>query len=78
VRLIQDQRKEIACQYTDRIELSLVTSSTELTAAINNFRDYIAQETLANKIVDQLSPGVRPIAAKVLGHELMIYLRVVK
>jgi isoleucyl-tRNA synthetase len=77
VRLIQDQRKEIACQYTDRIELGLVTQSAELSAAIAKFREYLAQETLANKVVDQPISGVESVSAKVLGHDLMIYLRVV-
>jgi isoleucyl-tRNA synthetase len=78
VRLIQDQRKEIACQYTDRIELGLVTESADLSAAIAKFREYLAQETLATKVADQPISGVEPVSAKVLGHDLMIYLRVVK
>jgi isoleucyl-tRNA synthetase len=78
VRLIQDQRKEIACQYTDRIELGLVSESPELAAAIERFREYIAQETLAIHYVGQPLPGVQPVMTKVLGHELAIYMRVVK
>src|SRR4029077_9002015 len=34
VRLIQDRRKEIGCEYTDRIEVGLATVSPELAAAI--------------------------------------------
>jgi isoleucyl-tRNA synthetase len=78
VRLIQDQRKEIACQYTDRIELGLVTGSPELAAAIQKFSDYIVQETLALHCVGKPLPNVEPLTAKVLGHELALYLRVVK
>jgi isoleucyl-tRNA synthetase len=78
VRLIQDQRKDIACQYTDRIELGLVTQSPELSAAITKFQNYIAEETLASEIVTQPIADVEPMSAKVLGHDLMIYLRVVK
>jgi isoleucyl-tRNA synthetase len=78
VRLIQDQRKDIACQYTDRIELGLLTHSPELSVAIAKYRNYIAEETLATEIITQPIAGVEPISAKVLGHDLMIYLRVVK
>jgi isoleucyl-tRNA synthetase len=78
VRLIQDARKGTGCQYTDRIELGLVTESAELAAAIEKFHDYIAQETLAQRIVAKPVSGVEPTLAKVLGHDLTIYLRVVR
>jgi hypothetical protein len=48
-----------------------------VSAAIAKFREYLAQETLANKVVDQPISGVESVSAKVLGHDLMIYLRVV-
>jgi isoleucyl-tRNA synthetase len=78
VRLIQDRRKEINCQYTDRIEIGLVTSSTELKSAIEQFRDFIAQETLATKVADKLLSGIESVTAKVLAHEVEIYVQVVK
>jgi isoleucyl-tRNA synthetase len=78
VRIVQDQRKEIACQYTDRIEVGLVTEAPELAAAIRKFCDYIAQETLAVKTVARPLPGLEPVRVKVLGHELAVYVRVVK
>jgi isoleucyl-tRNA synthetase len=77
VRVIQDRRKDINCLYTDRIEVALVTDAKEVRAAIEKFRDYIAQETLAVAITDRPLPGVEPIHVKVLGHELAIYIRVV-
>ena len=67
-----------ARQYTDRIEIGLVTESPELTAAIEKFREYIAQETLALKIVCEPLAGVEPVRVNLAGHELAIYLRVVK
>ncbi len=78
VRIIQDQRKEIGCEYTDRIEVGIVTESEELLAAIQKFRDYIVQETLAIKIATEPLPGVEPVNVKVLGHDLAVYLRVAK
>ncbi|HEY3393482.1 MAG TPA: DUF5915 domain-containing protein, partial [Lacipirellulaceae bacterium] len=78
VRIIQDQRKELACAYTDRIEIGLVTESNELSAAIQKFRDYIAQETLAIKIVTEPLPGVEPVNITMAGHALAVYVRVAK
>ncbi len=51
VRLIQDQRKDTGCEYTDRIEVGIVTESSDARKAIEKFRDYIAAETLADKLV---------------------------
>ncbi len=78
VRLVQDQRKDTGCEYTDRIEVGLVTSSADLAAAVAKFREYIAGETLAYSISDKPIVAVEPTQAKVLGHELAIYVRVVK
>ncbi|MEX0611308.1 MAG: DUF5915 domain-containing protein, partial [Pirellulales bacterium] len=78
VRLIQDCRKEIGCEYTDRIEIGLVTDSAELRSAMATFQSYIAQETLALKIVDQPLSGIEPLKAKVVGDEVAIYVRVAR
>ncbi len=67
VRLIQDRRKETGCEYTDRIEIGLVTTSAELASAITKHRDYIAQETLATKVADQPLSGVEPVKTEVDG-----------
>jgi isoleucyl-tRNA synthetase len=78
VRLIQDRRKDIGCQYTDRIEVGLTTQSPELLDAIDKFRQYIAQETLAVKLVAEPLPEVEPVIAQVANDELAIHVRVVK
>jgi isoleucyl-tRNA synthetase len=78
VRLLQDRRKDIACQYTDRIEIGLVTSSSELASAIETFHEYITRETLAVQLVTKPLPGIEQMQTKVLGHELAIYVRVVQ
>src|SRR6185436_1590667 len=51
VRLIQDRRKELDCQYTDRIEVGLVTDSAELRAAVTENDAYVRGETLAMKVI---------------------------
>ncbi len=78
VRLVQDIRKDISCEYTDRIEVGLVTEGADSVAAIQKFRDYIAGETLADRIIEQPMVGVEPVRVKVLGDDFAIYVRVVK
>lgn len=47
VRVIQDRRKELNCNYTDRIAVGMVTESAELKQAVEENREYITNETLA-------------------------------
>ena len=58
-RTVNDRRKEMDCQFTDRVEIAIVTDSAELRAAIEQFRDYIMTETLAVSIgFEPLGPAV--------------------
>ena len=57
VRLIQERRKELDCQFTDRIEVSIVGAEGELAAAVDEFADYIQRETLANAISREANEG---------------------
>ena len=56
VRTIQNLRKEIDCQYTDRIRVGVVSDSPQVRLAVSENRDLIAGETLADEI------GDRPVA----------------
>ncbi len=47
IRQIQSSRKEIACQYTDRIEVTIDTNDSEIIAATEAFGSLIQSETLA-------------------------------
>ncbi len=60
VRAIQDRRKEMGCQFTDRIVVGIVTDSAELRAAIEQFGDYIRGETLAVELKSRRHAGVEP------------------
>ncbi len=51
IRTIQNQRKEIACEYTDRIEIGIVTDSDEVKLAIKEHQDTIRGETLADRLI---------------------------
>jgi isoleucyl-tRNA synthetase len=78
IRLIQDRRKDTGCEYTDRIEVGLVTESTDVRRALEQFRDHIAQETLATRLQFEPLPGVVAFDAKVGDTALQLFVRVVK
>jgi isoleucyl-tRNA synthetase len=77
VRVIQDRRKEMGCQFTDRIEIGIVTESPELKAAIDQFSDYIRGETLAEKIKFNALPGVESVETDIGGQSLVLCIKVV-
>jgi isoleucyl-tRNA synthetase len=57
VRLIQDRRKQLQCQFTDRIHVRFQTASAELRQAVQENSAYIQDETLALNLdcVEQLT-----------------------
>ncbi len=79
VRLVQDRRKEMDLEFTDRIELFLESDSGELTKAIDENKDYISQETLAVSLVCEAPTSECELVEKeVAGDSLKIYIRVAK
>ena len=76
VRTIQDRRKEMGCEFTDRITVGIETESAELKAAIEQFREYIQGETLAVEINYAAMPGVEAIETKIGEDSLMLYVKV--
>jgi isoleucyl-tRNA synthetase len=77
VRLIQDQRKEIGCAYTDRIDIGIITQSKDLSAAIKMFGDYITTETLARSLRHEALDGVQSNSVSVAGNSAELYVRIV-
>jgi isoleucyl-tRNA synthetase len=78
VRVIQDRRKETGCEFTDRIEVGIVTDSKELQSAVEMFRDYITAETLATRIVLSPIAGAEPVNVTIGEYAADVYIRVVK
>jgi isoleucyl-tRNA synthetase len=76
VRVIQDRRKEMNCQFTDRIEVGVVSDSEDLRAAIGQFHDYIMAETLAVEITDVPLADAQPLDVKVAEYSATVYIRV--
>ncbi|HOM16468.1 MAG TPA: class I tRNA ligase family protein, partial [Thermoguttaceae bacterium] len=76
VHAIQNRRKDIQCEYTDRIHVAVVTESAELRSAIQTHRDYIMHETLALDLTDSPLPGAEPVEVKLSGHPAVLYLQI--
>lgn len=76
VRAIQDRRKEIGCEFTDRIEVGVETDSADLRAAIDKFGDYIACETLADKVTPASLSEAEPIDITVGAEAARLQVRI--
>jgi isoleucyl-tRNA synthetase len=77
VRAIQDRRKEISCDFTDRIVVGLVTDDAALAAAVDRFGDVIRGETLAVELGRKALPGAEASEIKLDGKPLTLYVKVV-
>ncbi len=60
VHAVQNQRREMGCEYTDRIRVVAITPSTELQAALATFKKYVEQETLTLDLNCILLPNSVP------------------
>jgi isoleucyl-tRNA synthetase len=74
---IQTRRKDLSCEYTDRIAVGVVAESAELRGAVEQFGDYLKAETLAVEL--KLGPiaGVEPVELDLAGHKLSLFVQVV-
>ena len=77
VRVVQDVRKEKDCEFTDRIEVGIVTESAEIRGAVEMFRDYIAEETLAVSVVSEPIDGVEAVEVKIGDATANVFVKVV-
>jgi isoleucyl-tRNA synthetase len=73
--VIQDRRKEMGLEFTDRIVVGLVTDSDELAEAVNLFRRYIQGETLSVEIGFSLLSGVEAVEVKVGDYTATLYVK---
>jgi isoleucyl-tRNA synthetase len=77
-RIVNDVRKEQKLEFTDRIEIGLVTDSAELRAAIEQFCEYIMGESLAIKLDFGPIAGGEPVDLTIGDYKAMIYIRTTK
>ncbi len=78
IRVIQDRRKEMDCEYTNRIRVGLVTDAEEIRAAVEQFKDYVARETLAVAIGFEPIDGAESIEVKLAGYTAELFVKVDK
>jgi isoleucyl-tRNA synthetase len=78
VRHVQELRKKAGLEMEDRIVLHLTTESTKLRQAIDHYRVYVSQETLASGLLIEPGedlPGGHRSTVKVDGNDLRVELR---
>jgi len=72
---VNNRRKELKCDYTERIVLGVVSESAELRAALEAHGEYVAAETLAAELVAEAIPGVEPAEVRLSGHRAALYVQ---
>ena len=77
-RLIQERRKQLQCEYTDRIEVGVVIDSAELRRAIEENAEYIQGETLADRLVFDALPGAEPVEHTIAESSIELYVAVLQ
>jgi isoleucyl-tRNA synthetase len=75
VRFVQDRRKELDLERTDRINVVVATDSDELEQAIEENKDYITGETLAVslEVVPLASATADAIEKEIGDHNFMLF-----
>ena len=73
VRAIQDRRKEMQLDFTDRIRVGLALPDGPLAEAAGAFDNYIQGETLATELTLGPLAGVEPVEAKAAGERVELY-----
>jgi isoleucyl-tRNA synthetase len=75
VRLIQNRRKEMGLEYTDRIRVGWLTDHAPLRQAIEVWRDHIAAETLAIDVQATSLTDTPPLTCTVDSAELTVFVQ---
>jgi isoleucyl-tRNA synthetase len=77
VRLINERRKELGCDFTDRIRLGVVTESEELLTALSENEEYVKSETLVVEIFTETLLDVQPVQQEIAKCPVSLYIEVV-
>ncbi|MGW8257364.1 MAG: DUF5915 domain-containing protein, partial [Thermoguttaceae bacterium] len=75
VRVIQDRRKEMNCEFTDRIKVGLVVESAELKDAVEKFIQYVKGETLAVELSFSAIKDTEAVKIKVAQYSAELYVK---
>ena len=66
------------CQYTDRIEVAVVSDDRQLQTAVEENTEYIQGETLAVSLSMQPMSGVEGAEHKLAGSEVSVFVKPVE
>ncbi len=69
IRFIQSRRKEMGCDFVDRIVVGILTESSDVKKAVREHQDMIQRETLADAILETRVPGSEPQSLTVAGED---------
>jgi len=74
VHAVQTQRKDQDCDYTDRIEVTIVTASADIAAAVQEHETYIKNETLAVRVTvaNVVPAGVSEVEVNIAGEAVQL------
>ncbi|MDZ4778703.1 MAG: isoleucine--tRNA ligase [Planctomycetia bacterium] len=75
VHAVQGQRKDVSCEYTDRIEIGVGGAIDELRAALQASEAYILGETLGTTLSFAPIPGVDSIEVKIGDVTIQLYVK---
>ncbi|MBQ9800350.1 MAG: class I tRNA ligase family protein, partial [Thermoguttaceae bacterium] len=78
VRAIQDRRKELNCDYVDRVVVGLVSDADEVRVAAETKADYVKGETLCVDLRFEALDGVEPTEVKVDGATVAVYVKIAR
>ncbi|HEY1067140.1 MAG TPA: class I tRNA ligase family protein, partial [Pirellulales bacterium] len=76
VHTIQSARKDIGCDFADKIDVALVGGGPDVQAVVGEFADYIGSETQALSLVQEPLSGVSPVEIEVGGAKASLYVAV--
>ncbi len=75
VRVIQDRRKELGLEFTDRIEVGVESNSAECLSALNKYSEYISAETLADRFSIGKLQDADSVVATLGEHSVNVFVR---
>ena len=75
IRAIQDQRKELNLEYTDRILIGIKADDPEVIAAIKEHQQFICGETLCDSLTFESLPGATEAKSELGSGAILIWVK---
>jgi isoleucyl-tRNA synthetase len=76
VRLVNERRKELDCDFTDRIRLGVATESRDLLTALDENDAYVKNETLAVEVVQGPLGDVEAVEQEIAKSPVALYIQI--